>query len=287
MAFTDNCDVFGSVHEDGLNLIGRHLMQQRPSLFNYGTQMFAANPGLLCRKIEAHPEVTRRGNPLITVEDPLPLLGTDGLLGVNFCFQITKLALDIHPGNIISLPGELSPPLGTQRMALHAEICGGIACPDRRIQDRYGDSFEHPPIKLPGQDEKDPTGKDETGRERGPIVAIPADKVECFCLQLFAIVHMEILRTATGEQLAIRLDDVEIVDIRPEGLENSLECYIAATLRVGILPRVRISLDTMIFEMGKFATLAVSPTPTSGAVPRNPALEEDQIKVFINVGVSP
>ena len=172
-------------------------------------------------------------------------------------------------------------------MALHAEICGGIACPDRSIQDRYGDTFEHPPIKIPGQDEKDPAGKDERGRERGPIVAIPAKEVECFCLQLFAVVHLEILRTATGEQLAIRLDGVEIVDIRPEGLENSLECYIAATLRVGVLPRVRIALDTMIFELGKFATLAISPTPTSGAVPRNPALEEDQIKVFINVGVSP
>ncbi len=287
MAFTDNCDVFGSVHEDGLNLIGRHLMQQRPSLFNYGTQMFAVNPGLLCRKIEAHPEVTRRGNPLITVEDPLPLLGTDGLLGVNFCFQLTKLELDIHRGNIISLPPELSPPLGTQRMALHAEVCGGIACPDKRIQDYYGDTFEHPPIKLPGQDEKDPTGKREEDRERGPIVPIPGREVECFCLQLFAIVHMEVLRTPTGEQLAVRLDDVEIVDIRPEGLENSLECYIAATLRVGILPRVRIALDTMIFEMGNFATLAISPTPTSGAVPSNPALEEDQIKVFVNVGVSP
>jgi hypothetical protein len=172
-------------------------------------------------------------------------------------------------------------------MALHAEVCGGIACPDKRIQDYIGDAFDHPPVKLPGQDEKDPTGKRDKERERGPIVAIPAREVDCFCLQLFAIVHMETLRTATGDQLAIRLDGVEIVDIRPEGLENSLECYIAATLRVGILPRVRIALDTMIFEMGKFATLAISPTPTSPAVPFNPALEEDQVKVFVNVGVSP
>ena len=38
MAFTDESDVFGSVHEDGINLVVRHLMRQRPSLFNYATK---------------------------------------------------------------------------------------------------------------------------------------------------------------------------------------------------------------------------------------------------------
>jgi hypothetical protein len=37
MAFTDNADLFASVGEDGINLVVRHIMRQRPSLVNYGT----------------------------------------------------------------------------------------------------------------------------------------------------------------------------------------------------------------------------------------------------------
>ena len=32
MALTDNCDLYGAVHEDGVNRIIRHIMRQRPSL---------------------------------------------------------------------------------------------------------------------------------------------------------------------------------------------------------------------------------------------------------------
>jgi hypothetical protein len=35
--FTDNCDLYGAIHEDGINRVVRHIMRQRPSLFNYGT----------------------------------------------------------------------------------------------------------------------------------------------------------------------------------------------------------------------------------------------------------
>ncbi len=61
MAPTDHCNVFGSVHEDGFNKILHHVMRQRPSLFNYGTRFFAVRPERMCRRIEAHPEVFRRG----------------------------------------------------------------------------------------------------------------------------------------------------------------------------------------------------------------------------------
>ena len=37
MALTDKCDLFGAVHEKGVNRVTRHMMRQRPSLFNYGT----------------------------------------------------------------------------------------------------------------------------------------------------------------------------------------------------------------------------------------------------------
>lgn len=287
MAFTDNCDVFGAVHEDGFNLVLRHLGRQRPSLFNYGTEMFAARPDLLCRKVDVHPEVLRRGNPVVSIEDPLPIFGTDGLLGMNFCFQITRVAVDFHKGNVVNLPPELNPPLQPQRLALLVQICGGIVCPDREIADRYGELIAslHKPVRLPGSEHGGEKEERPPSEPKRPARPIPGGKVICFCLDVFAVAHVEIVGSAQGPVLAIRLDGLEIVDIKPEGLEDSLECYAATTLRVGILPRLRIALDKLDLELGKFATLVISPTPISASVPNNPAIEDDQIKVFIQVGV--
>ena len=97
MAFTDNCDLYGASHEDGINRVANHITQQRPSLFNYGTAFVAANPHLLCKPIKVAPDVDNFSNPHITVEDPLPVLGTSGLIGLNFCFQITELEIDFYP----------------------------------------------------------------------------------------------------------------------------------------------------------------------------------------------
>jgi hypothetical protein len=291
MAFTDNCDVFGAVHEAGFNLILRHLGRQRPSLFNYGTQFFESHPDLLCRKIDVHPEVPRRGNPLVSAEDPLPIFGTDGLLGLDFCFQITGMKVDFHKGNVFNLPPELNPPLQPQRLALFVQVCAGIACPDREIAERFGEliAARVSPVRLPGAGDgrREEEGRNSHPPARLPPRPIPGSKVICFCLDVFAVAHVVIVTSAAGPRLAIRLDSLEIVDIKPEGLENSLECYIATTLRVGILPRLRIALDTMVLKLGKFATLLLSLTPTSANVPNNPAIEDDQVKVFINVGVSP
>jgi hypothetical protein len=77
MALTDNCNLFCAIQEDGINQLIRHIRRKRPSLFNYGTQAVADNPDLLCEPIDFAPELIAKGNPLITVEDPLPVFGTN------------------------------------------------------------------------------------------------------------------------------------------------------------------------------------------------------------------
>src|SRR5258706_4091536 len=121
MALTDNCDLFVSVNEAGINLIARHIMLQRPSLFNYATDEVIRNPRLLCAPIDAAPAVIQRGNPLITHEPPIPVMATHPALGLNFAVQLTKAEVDFTPGNVIVLPAEVNPPLPAQRLALHFE----------------------------------------------------------------------------------------------------------------------------------------------------------------------
>lgn len=72
MAFTDNCDVYAAIHEDGVNLT----MRQRPSLFNYATADIAFNRECWCEEVNFIKDVKNYGNPIFTVLDPLPVIGT-------------------------------------------------------------------------------------------------------------------------------------------------------------------------------------------------------------------
>jgi len=274
MALTSNSDLYGAAHEDGFNLIIHHVMQQRPSLFNYGTASFLQNPEeMFCKNIKAHPEVARRGNPLAASIDPLPVPGTH--LGVEFCLQISELAIDFHPGNQFDLPDELSPPLNNQQASFYIEVCAAIACPEREIVERFADQLA--------------TGSSDQGKEKDrkednpPLQPLPFKNIECFCLKLFATAHAELIGPANDKTLGIRMDGLEIVDIKPQGLENSLECYIGTIIRLSLLPKLRFPLSTLLLEIPGLFSVAISPAPVNN----NPAIEDDQIKVFANLEVSP
>src|SRR5581483_7486076 len=122
MALTSNCDLFVSVNEAGINLVLHHIMRQRPSLFNYGTLAVTRNPQLLCAPIDAAPAVFQRNNPLLSIEPPLPIFGTNPPLGLDYVLQLTQAQIDFAPGNVITLPAELNPPLPAQDLALHFQV---------------------------------------------------------------------------------------------------------------------------------------------------------------------
>lgn len=265
MALTDNCALFGAVHEDGMNRAALHVMRQRPSLFNYGTAAVAGNRKLWCVDVEVAPDVITFNDPIMTVVPPLPVADTG--YGVNFCLQLAKAEIDFHGGNAIGLPPELSPPLGTQRFAGHVRVCGGIGCPPASVVDNL------PPIRRPPKDREEPP----------PLRPLPLRGLECFCLDVFVVGHVEVV----GDQLGARIDGLEIVDITPDGLERSLECYLELLIKLALLPELRVAITTIVLEIPNLASLTFMPTPTSPAVPNNPAIEDDQLKVFIDVAVGP
>ena len=326
MAFTDNSDFYIAVHEDGINTVVKHVMRQRPSLFNYGTALIQANPELLCEAIEAAPEVTQ----LITVQPPIPLLGADNF-ALNYCFQLTTLEIEFHPGNVITLPSELNPPLGAQHFAFRARACGGLGCPsendralldglfklDRFIQNqpfsrgRPFASRRSNPVAIP---QEVPLSARQAASERRlqagvgrtrqnfvrpisvfrpaidtEVVVVPTTDVfptlnlSCFCLELLATGQGHITGPVGTQDINIELDDLEIVDLAPEGLENSLECYILLFANKVILEDVNTAISDTLFsliDLGGIGSLKLS---ASTSVPNNPAIEEDQLKAFINL----
>src|SRR5579871_4114380 len=166
MAFTDQCDLYGAVHEDGVNLVIRHIMRQRPSLFNYATADVAANRELWCAAVAFTPDVIKYGNPLFTIVNPLPLLvADDPPVSVGFCAQLTAAEIDFYPGNTVALPAELNPPLPQQHFSLTLRLCGSIECPGRKQIDRI------PVNEQVGRQDRKGTGP--------PIVL--HGKMNCFC----------------------------------------------------------------------------------------------------------
>lgn len=272
MAFTDNCSIVAAFHEDGFNRIIGHVRHQRPSLFNFATAGVAAHPQLLCETITAHPIVFERGNPLVTIVDPLPIPGTP--YGVNFTVQLTDLAIDFHPNDVFPLPRELDP-LATQRLAIKLRLCGGIGCPPRDLVDR---------LTPPPRDPASPKEKD--------LIPFPARKLICFCLDAFVTGGIRIATYYGRPYLEPFLDGFEIVDITPKGLEDGMECYISLVLRLSVLPGLRIllshaplNLTQGVPDLFVATNVALTPAPVSAAVPNNPAIEDDLLKVFLNAEV--
>jgi hypothetical protein len=267
MPFTDHSDLFAAVDEDGLNLIVKHLMRQRPSMFNYGTARVKQQPQLLCSPITPAPAVLARGNPLITVEDPLPVVGTRGSYGIDFCLQLTRAEIDFHPRDVIALPPELQPAMTAQRFALSATACAGIGCPSPETVDQL------PPV---AEDAPPPST---------PAV-IPSAALTCFCLELAAVGHAYLAGPPGLPHLVGKLDGLEIVDLKPEGLEATLECYLRLLIQLVVLPRVAVTLKKVFSPPLNLPAITLIATPTSPQLPNNPAIETDLLKAFANLEVS-
>jgi hypothetical protein len=269
MAFTDNCDLFASVHENGVNRIVRHLMRQRPSLFNYATADVAANRELWCQVPKFAKDVQTFGNPIFKVLPYLPVIGADSPpVGLGFCVQIVRMEVDFHPSTVFQLPPELGKELGEQQFALALEMCGGLRCPDPEILDKI-------PV-TPAEREKVP-----------PQVQVPGEMM-CFCLQVFAVGHVVREYINGEERLLGKVDGVEIVDIAPDGLESSLECYIRTSISLLLRQKLAIPWETFFVDFPLFGlgTVSLAPTPNP-PVPNNPAVEDDQLKAFVTMTVGP
>lgn len=277
MPFTDFSDLFGSVNEEGINRVVRHVMRKRPSLFNYGTQAIINDPSRHCVRIDAAPEVAARGNALMTREDPIPILGTNGQYGLDFCAQLTEVTLDFHPGNAISLPPELAP-LDAQRFAISATACAGIGCPSEDILRQL------PPVRPPPQKRDD-----DRETPKLPPRAIPSGALNCFCLRLFIEGHFEVSGTSALPLLEARVDGVEIVDLEPQGLEDSLECYLRLVLQLAVLPQLAVALQKLLLDViammppGVTMELPIG-TPT---IPHNPSIANDELSLRVNVSTGP
>jgi len=126
MPYTSDNQVsaYAALNERGPSRIGQLLLQQRPSWFTYATKDLIDHPQRLPRSVaaalaalqSANPELAKKHYALITEERPLPVLGTNGMYGLDFAVHLALVGIDISPGGNIPLPPTLAP-LKAQRIA--------------------------------------------------------------------------------------------------------------------------------------------------------------------------
>ena len=309
MAFTSHSNLFAAVHENGINTTIGQLMRQRPSLFNYATLLFTqALSTQFCQPIAPPPG----GGPLFTVEPQLPVLGAPQPLGLDWCLQLSNVSIDLYPGHTLTLPPELDP-IGFQQFALHLRACFGLACPSDLMVENLAAEMEaavaesvlraaEPPAPPPPTTSPPVSGGGvqpalaarAVGGTNAPTV--PSVNVLCSCLDVFGVGHFErgTVAGVRGQFLKTRLDDLEVVDLvtdPPSNLESMLECYLRVVLRLGVLPRLIVPMQSLVLNItkmlqdndtsiGQHVTLVLATD-----VPNNPAVEDDELKVFFNLKV--
>ena len=117
------------------------------------------------------------------------------------------------------------------------------------------------------------------------MITFPTRRLQCWCLTVVVVGHFEATGPEGDKVVEAKLDGLEIVDIAPEGLEANLECYLRLLMRYVLLPRLRIAMSAFHFGiLDGLAQITLSPTTT---VPHNPAVEDDMLKLFVDVEVAP
>ena len=85
------------------------------------------------------------------------------------------------------------------------------------------------------------------------------------------------------------VDDVHVVEIKPDGLEAAVNCYLRTTAELLLREKLIIPITKTFFFNLDFLqlpqiTVSLAPNPP---VPNNPAIEDDQLKVFVDIKVGP
>lgn len=280
-------DIYGAISDSAINRAVRFLMTWRPSLFNYVAPSQYPNfdqnehftgieeRWLVCSRVNWPPGVDHNTFPRYTRRPPLKIPGVPGG-GVPYCVQITDAKIDFQPSNEVILPPELSPPLDDQQFALWGQVSGGIGCPpDALIDALLNVQFYTHGKVLPLQDILNQ-------------MTLDVLSLICFSLEVFVTGHLYThVQPGTNNppvtQIRVALDDVEVKDLLPSGLEDAVECYIRMAIRGYVLPELLLALEPIVVNtLG--LKMTISPTLTPG-LPHNPAVEQNELRLWLDVDI--
>lgn len=218
--------VLASMHEDGINQFALAFFKARPRHLNYGSPSFV-------------PSTTVNGTQIPPIS--FPGLGS----GIQYAIQFEIPTVDLSPDS----SGGTAPLVpGPNQLGVHTRLTLCVECGRRNPDDPTG-------------------GNPDNIREQFIAIRRPYRRPLCTELEIFAIGEPFLTAGGGGAGvLSFRVVDLEIVDIKPESLENTLECVVLqifdAVLRTLQLPIPALSAGAFDLTLLQLR------------------IEDDQIKVF-------
>lgn len=239
MSLTEAENVFASVHEDAVNDFIRAFFGARPRHLRYGSPFFV---------------------PATTVsETTMARIAFPGTGGIEWSVRFTPPVVDLFDDDSGgAMPSQIT--LGPGQFTLRTRVtlcllCGFIRRDDN--EDRPNDD-DRKDRGRKDRDDKPPEERD--GKQPHEI---------CTRLDVWALCHPVLRRVGGVDELSFRVDQVEIVDIKPSALESLIECLIEMLL-AAVLSQMWLPLPAL--RAGAFELLLT----------RGPEVEDDQVKVYGN-----
>lgn len=249
MSITEAEQVFGGVHEAGLNDLLRAFFTARPRHLHYGSPGFVPATSVAATRIST-----------------IPFPGVPG--GMEWQVRLAVPEVDLFP-QTDGLPPELA--MGTGQVAVRTSVELCVGCDSERKGDDRPKPEDH--IDHGGHlththgHHRDHRPDDERPNDERPK---PVREHTCFEVRLFALGHVESSFGPGGGSVIVVPDSVEIVDIEPNGLESVIECLMLQILQA-VLADVRLPLRAL--RAGAFSLNLV----------RGPEISDDSVKVYGNL----
>lgn len=191
-----------------------------------------------------------------------------------WCIQVTDAEIDFQPGDLLTLPPQLNPPLRSQEFAVRGRALFGIGCPSRELVmdmlSREVPAFTHG-LFFP--------------RYRVPV--IPVTSLRCFALECFAVGNLQLQTVGSPpvETVGVNIRNLEVVDLQPNDLESAVECYITTLAQVVVMPRLALALHKAVTKtLGLLEKSQIKPRFAAG-LPHNPAIEGHELRVWVDVDI--
>ena len=111
-----------------------------------------------------------------------------------------------------------------------------------------------------------------------------SDKIECFSLDVYSEFA---LKGASNQFLGMKMNALEIVGLKPDGLSDIIECY-TEYMANQVFSWLSLQVNNLVSSPLPIATLGgvvkeVQVSPATVPNQSNPAVEGDQMKLFMNV----
>ncbi|MGB0064380.1 MAG: hypothetical protein WBP85_08025 [Terracidiphilus sp.] len=238
MALTPPGDVYVGINDALFPKLLNVIQSQRPSLLNYISPYFAANPDKWCNPISQ----PTNGAPQFDAIPPLKYSTDPTFPGVEFAFQITDFGVGFGV-DTVGLPATMLP-LPGQRIVLKVSFSVRFAVPKLDVST----------LTAPGTPS---------------VQKFPLQVCDCFSGSLFATVATNIIASGPTSWITYAVDKFEIPQILPAGLSQAADLLLVLILDTQILPKLWIQLSPFVIDLS--ASLpATAPIKTITITPKAP-----------------